>query len=61
MTQPRNGLSVALAQIDPTVGDIAGNRRLIAEWIARARDAGSDLAVFPELSLTGYPAEDLKL
>jgi NAD+ synthase (glutamine-hydrolysing) len=61
MTQPRNGLSVALAQIDPTVGDIAGNRRLIAEWIARARDAGSDLAVFPELSLTGYPAEDLYL
>jgi NAD+ synthase (glutamine-hydrolysing) len=61
MTQPRNGLSVALAQIDPTVGDIAGNRRLIAEWIAQARDVGSDLAVFPELSLTGYPAEDLYL
>ncbi|MQA76132.1 MAG: NAD+ synthase [Solirubrobacterales bacterium] len=61
MTEPATGISVALAQIDPTVGDISGNARLIGEWTARAREAGADLVVFPELSLTGYPAEDLYL
>jgi NAD+ synthase (glutamine-hydrolysing) len=54
-------MRIALAQIDPTVGDLTGNARLIAEWIDRARDAGADLVVFPELSLPGYPAEDLYL
>jgi NAD+ synthase (glutamine-hydrolysing) len=52
---------VALAQIDPTVGDIDGNAAKIAEWIGRAGDAGADLAIFPELCLPGYPAEDLYL
>jgi NAD+ synthase (glutamine-hydrolysing) len=52
---------VALAQIDPTVGDIDGNAAMIAEWIARARKAGAELAIFPELCLPGYPAEDLYL
>ena len=54
-------LRVALAQIDPTVGDIGGNAAKIAAWIGRARGAGADLAIFPELCLSGYPAEDLYL
>jgi NAD+ synthase (glutamine-hydrolysing) len=52
---------VALAQIDPTVGDIDGNAAKIAEWIVRARGAGAELAIFPELCVPGYPAEDLYL
>jgi NAD+ synthase (glutamine-hydrolysing) len=54
-------LRVALAQINPTVGDIAGNARKIAERTGAARDQGAALVVFPELSLTGYPPEDLLL
>jgi NAD+ synthase (glutamine-hydrolysing) len=54
-------LRVALAQIDPTVGDLDGNAAKIAEWIGRAAAAGADLAIFPELCLPGYPAEDLYL
>ena len=52
-------LRIALAQINPTVGDIVGNRdRILA---ARARAAGADLVMFPELTLSGYPPEDLVL
>jgi NAD+ synthase (glutamine-hydrolysing) len=54
-------LRVALAQIDPTVGDIAGNAAKIADWIERATVEGADLVIFPELCLPGYPAEDLYL
>jgi NAD+ synthase (glutamine-hydrolysing) len=54
-------LRIALAQIDPTVGDLDGNAAKIAEWIGRAASAGADLAIFPELCLPGYPAEDLYL
>src|SRR4051812_3225571 len=54
-------LRVALAQINPTVGDIRGNSRKISDYIARARDEGAALVVFPELALTGYPPEDLLL
>jgi NAD+ synthase (glutamine-hydrolysing) len=54
-------LRVALAQIDPTVGDIDGNSAKIAEWIGRAHKAGAELAIFPELCVPGYPAEDLYL
>jgi NAD+ synthase (glutamine-hydrolysing) len=54
-------LRIALAQINPTVGDLDGNAAKIAEWIDRARGEGADLAIFPELSLPGYPAEDLYL
>ena len=54
-------LHVALAQINPTVGDIPGNARKIAGHIGAARDQGAALVVFPELSLTGYPPEDLLL
>jgi NAD+ synthase (glutamine-hydrolysing) len=52
---------VALAQINPTVGDIDGNAAKVAEWIGRAREASADLAIFPELCVNGYPAEDLYL
>jgi NAD+ synthase (glutamine-hydrolysing) len=54
-------LRVALAQINPTVGDIAGNASKIAEWIRRAEAEHADLVIFPELCLPGYPAEDLYL
>jgi NAD+ synthase (glutamine-hydrolysing) len=54
-------LKVALAQINPTVGDIPGNARKIGERIAAARDEGAALVVFPELTLSGYPPEDLLL
>jgi NAD+ synthase (glutamine-hydrolysing) len=54
-------MRLALAQINPTVGDLAGNAAKIADWIERARGEGADLVLFPELSLPGYPAEDLYL
>jgi NAD+ synthase (glutamine-hydrolysing) len=52
---------IALAQINPTVGDIDGNAAMVAEWIGRAREAGAELVIFPELCIPGYPAEDLYL
>jgi NAD+ synthase (glutamine-hydrolysing) len=54
-------LRLALAQVDVTVGDIEGNERTIADTIARARAAGAQLVLFPELTVTGYPPEDLLL
>jgi len=52
---------VGLAQFNPVVGDIAGNSRRIREMYATADAAGCDIVVFPELSITGYPPEDLVL
>jgi NAD+ synthase (glutamine-hydrolysing) len=54
-------LRLALAQVDPIVGDLSGNTALIRKWLAKAERAGADLAVFPELAITGYPPEDLVL
>jgi len=54
-------MRIALAQINPTVGDVDGNAAKAAEWIARARDEGAGLAILPELCIPGYPAEDLYL
>ncbi len=54
-------MRVALAQINATVGDIAGNEAKVREKLARAREAGAQLALFPELAVTGYPPEDLLL
>jgi NAD+ synthase (glutamine-hydrolysing) len=54
-------LRLALAQINPTVGDVEGNAELISEGIGRAREAGAQLVVLPELCLSGYPPEDLLL
>jgi NAD+ synthase (glutamine-hydrolysing) len=52
-------MRIALCQIDNTVGDLVGNRRLIATAAREASARGADLAVFPELALTGYPPRDL--
>ncbi len=52
---------LALAQVNTTVGDLEGNVRKILEWTDRARDAQADLVAFPELTITGYPPEDLLL
>jgi len=54
-------LRLAMAQINPIVGDLAGNSRQILEKIQQAQDQGSKLVLFPELALTGYPIEDLAL
>ena len=52
---------MALAQVNPVVGDLEGNARLVIDWIGRARDQGADIVCFPELVVTGYPPEDLVL
>jgi NAD+ synthetase len=52
-------MRLALAQIDTTAGDIAGNRARVLGAIERARGGGADLVVFPELALVGYPPRDL--
>jgi NAD+ synthase (glutamine-hydrolysing) len=58
----KNSATVALAQLDLVVGDVEGNAARIIEYSARARDdLKADLVVFPELSLSGYPPEDLLL
>ena len=54
-------LRVSMAQINPTVGDLAGNAAKIIERIREAESLGADLVAFPELALTGYPPEDLVL
>ncbi len=54
-------LRLALAQLNPRVGDLEGNAAKISEYVQRARSAGAELVVFPELVLTGYPPEDLLL
>ena len=54
-------MRIALAQINPVVGDIAGNELLITNAIADARAAGAALVCLPELAMTGYPPEDLLL
>ena len=57
-----NTLRIALAQFDFPVGDVAGNEQRIAKMIAEARDEyGAELVLFPELTLSGYPPEDLLL
>ena len=52
---------IALAQINPTVGDLEGNSRKVADYIRRARESQADLVAFPELAIPGYPPEDLLL
>jgi NAD+ synthase (glutamine-hydrolysing) len=52
-------MKVALLQLNPTVGDLSGNAELLLGALARAEEQGADLAVAPELALTGYPPRDL--
>lgn len=52
-------MKIAISQIDPRVGDVAWNLRLILEQIALSKSSGCDLVVFPELALVGYPPRDL--
>jgi NAD+ synthase (glutamine-hydrolysing) len=54
-------LRIALAQINPVVGDLTGNARKIVSYIKKARRKKADIIAFPELTVTGYPPEDLLL
>ena len=54
-------IRLAMAQINPTVGDLSGNTKKILKFIDMAKYAGADIVVFPELAVTGYPPEDLLL
>jgi NAD+ synthase (glutamine-hydrolysing) len=54
-------MKICMAQINTLVGDIAGNARRILEVSVAQRDQGATIVVFPELTLTGYPPEDLLL
>ncbi len=59
MSKPINHLTIALAQLNPLVGDLAGNAQLLRDARARAASEGADLVVLSELFITGYPPEDL--
>jgi len=61
MTKATNKVRIGMAQINPTVGDLHGNTRIIIEYIEKAEDAGVDILSFPELAISGYPPEDLLL
>lgn len=61
MTSPANKLSIAIAQLNPTVGDVAGNAEKARQARAEAARLGADLILFPELFIAGYPPEDLVL
>ena len=54
-------IRLALAQVNPTVGDLISNRALILDNVSKAAAADADLVIFPEMVLTGYPVEDLAL
>ena len=54
-------VNLAIAQINSTVGDLSGNSEKIADYARRAAEQGADIVVTPELSLVGYPPEDLLL
>ena len=52
-----NQFSLALAQMNPTVGDLAGNAARMLQFAAQAADVGADLVLFPEMALIGYPPD----
>src|SRR3990172_3104709 len=54
-------LRVGLAQINTTIGDMEGNVARVLDYVGRARALGVDVVAFPELTVTGYPPEDLLL
>src|ERR1700676_1914862 len=59
--RPADRLAIALAQLNPTVGDVAGNAEKVRRARATAAGQGADLVIFPELFIAGYPPEDLVL
>src|ERR1700693_3170632 len=59
--RPSDRLSIAVAQLNPTLGDIAGNAEKVRRARVEAQRQGADLVVFPELFIAGYPPEDLVL
>src|SRR6201992_3665296 len=59
--RPSDRLAIAIAQLNPIVGDVAGNAEMARRARAEAAAQGADLLVFPELFLGGYPPEDLVL
>ncbi|MFG1239088.1 NAD+ synthase [Xanthobacter autotrophicus DSM 597] len=61
MTEPADTLRIAIAQLNPTVGDVSGNLAIARRTRESAGASGADLVVFPELFIAGYPAEDLVL
>ena len=56
-----SALRLALAQVNPCVGDLPGNAELVIDYVRSANDAGAHMVAFPEMMLTGYPIEDLAL
>src|SRR5579862_1783168 len=54
-------IRIALAQVNATVGDLAGNSDQVLAWTGRAAERGARIVVFPEMMITGYPVEDLAL
>ena len=56
-----SSLRIAVAQINTTVGDLGGNTKKIIEYIKKASKFKTDIVIFPELAITGYPPEDLLL
>ncbi|HEY6741764.1 MAG TPA: NAD+ synthase [Lapillicoccus sp.] len=61
MADGRVQLRLAMAQVNPVVGDLAGNAQMIRDHVAEAAAAGAHLVAFPEMVLTAYPVEDLAL
>jgi len=61
LASERASIRIALAQVNPSVGDLVGNRALILDSVRSATEAGAELIIFPEMVLTGYPVEDLAL
>src|SRR5476651_2054600 len=60
-SRPNDRLAIALAQLNPTIGGVAGNVDKVRQARAQAAEMGADLVAFPELFLAGYPPEDLVL
>ncbi len=54
-----SNMKIALAQINPVIGDFSGNIARLCHWVAKAKDAGCQLIIFPELAISGYPPQDL--
>jgi len=52
-------MKIRIEQLNPTAGDISGNRKLIEQALSKAESAGMDLLILPEMVLSGYPVQDL--